>query len=94
MIENKQVKILQDFYIHTERFIEATKQDITAVDKENNKKISTKAKEWLLIDVSVPGRHVNNVKEIEKLNKYTNIRIEVVRTGDFLLHHYGKYHQP
>lgn len=48
MIENKQVKILQYFYIHTERFLEATKPDITAVDKKITKTKNQQKQEMTL----------------------------------------------
>ena len=67
--EGKDVSILWDFPIHTDRTIQANRPDIVIKGKRNNT--------CLLIDMSVPSD--NNVAAIvfEKLSKYKDLEIEV-----------------
>jgi len=67
--EGKDVSILWDFPIHTDRTIQASRPDIAIKDKRNNT--------CLLIDMSVPSDNNVAAKEFEKLSKYKDLEIEV-----------------
>lgn len=63
VIERDQIKILWDFNIQTNRIFEATKQDITLVEKLK--------RNCPFIDTAISGDHDIKVKVIDKLKKYT-----------------------
>ena len=67
--EGKDVSILWDFPIHTDRTIQANRPDIVIKDKRNNT--------CLLIDMSVPSDNNVAAKVFEKLSKYKDLEIEV-----------------
>ena len=71
VIENKNVTILWDFDIHTDRTIQANRPNI--VVKNHNDKIN------FLIDISVPSDTNVSLKIFEKLSKYTDLEIEVTK---------------
>ena len=58
VIENENFKLLWDFTIQCDRFIEARRPDIVLVDKKN--------KEAKIIDIAVPGDSRVAEKELEK----------------------------
>lgn len=69
--ENENAKILWDFNIQTDRVIEHRRPDITVVDKSANK--------CFIIDVAIPGDHNVARKEIEKIDNYSELRVEIAR---------------
>ena len=69
VIENKNVTILWDFSIHTDRTIQANRPDIVIKDKVK--------RTCQLIDMSVPSDNNVSAKEFEKLSKYKDLEIEV-----------------
>jgi hypothetical protein len=69
--ENEKVKLLWNLSIQTDRTIRANKPDIVAVDKPTK---TTK-----LIEISVPADSNLQQKTREKMEKYTDLRIEVER---------------
>jgi Reverse transcriptase (RNA-dependent DNA polymerase) len=71
VLENDDFKVLWDFSIRTDKVIEAHRPDIVIVDK--------RSKEALLVDVAIPGDARVASKEIEKINKYQDLAIEVQR---------------
>ena len=69
VIENENFKLLWDFTIQCDRFIEARRPDIVWVDKKN--------KEAKIIDIAVPGDSRVAEKELEKIEKYQMLREEI-----------------
>lgn len=65
---DRKVLVLWDFIIQTNRVLDGNKPDVTVVGKSRNKN------QCLLIYVAVPGLY--NIKVIDKLKKYTDVRIE------------------
>ena len=61
VFENDNFKLLWDFTIQYDRFIEARRPDIVLVDKMN--------KEVKTIDIAVPGDSRIAEKELEKIEK-------------------------
>ena len=57
--------------IQCDREIHHRKPDIVLVDKVNN--------ECMIIDVACPGDHNLVKKKFEKLNNYSELRVEVAR---------------
>ena len=74
VIENETTKILWDFTIQCDRVIEHRRPDITVVDK-------VKRKCWI-IDVAIPGDHNIATKEFEKIDRYSELRVEISRLWD------------
>ena len=71
VVENDVVKILWDYNIQTDRIIEHRRPDITAVDKVRRK--------CLIVDVAIPGDQNTTKKEFEKINNYSELRVEIAR---------------
>lgn len=69
--ETKDVKLLWDFDIFTDKGITARRPDIVVVDKKERRAV--------LIDVSVPIDRNVRAKEDEKVEKYTELALEVKR---------------
>ena len=69
VVENEDVKVLWDFDIQVDKFIEARRPDIILVRK--------KKKECIIIDIAVPGDIRTQMKEDEKIEKYENLRREI-----------------
>lgn len=69
--ENENVKILWDFNIQTDRVIEARRPDIVVVDKQ--------LRHTWIIDIAVPGDFRVKEKELEKIEKYGSLAIEIHR---------------
>ena len=74
VLENDDVKLLWDFNIRTDRVIEARRPDIVLIDKKN--------KEAFVVDVAIPGDFRVKDKELEKMEKYQDLIIEVQRMWD------------
>ena len=66
VLENEDYKILWDFSIQTDHFIEARRPDLVAVDK--------KERIYKIIDFAVPGDSRIEEKEKEKIEKYQDLR--------------------
>lgn len=71
VIENQDVKILWDFTIQTDKKISHNRPDIVLIDKRNSK--------CQIIDVACPGDKRIQGKEIEKIEKYTDLAVEIQR---------------
>lgn len=71
VVENEEVKVLWDFNVYVDKYIEARRPDIIIVKK--------KEKECVIIDIAVPGDVRTMVKEDEKIEKYQDLRREVSR---------------
>ena len=69
MLQNEEVKILWDFKIQTDKHLAHNIPGITVVEK----------KQVWLIDVSIPGDSKINQKEVEKITKYQDLKVEVER---------------
>ena len=67
--EGKDVTVLWDFTIHTDRTIKANRPDIIIKDH--------KQKKCLLIDMSIPSDANISSKEFEKIAKYKDLQIEI-----------------
>ena len=74
MLENDKCKILWHFAIQTETEIEHRRPDIVVIDKEK--------REGKIIDIAVPGDQNIKVKEIEKITKYQDLRLQVQKLWD------------
>ena len=71
VVENKEVNILYDFSIQTDRLIRANRPDIVIKDKKNMR--------CTLIDVAIPADKNIAIKEHEKITKYKDLEIEIKR---------------
>ena len=69
MLQNEEVKILWDFKIETDKHLAHNIPDITVVEKNQV---------WL-IDVAIPGDSRINQREVEKITKYQDLKVEVER---------------
>ena len=69
VLENDKCKILLDFAIQTDNEIEQRRPDIVVIDKEK--------REWKIIDIVVPGDQDIKVKELNKITKYQDLRLQV-----------------
>ena len=69
LLENEDYKILWNFSIQTDHFIEARRPDLAAVDK--------KTRTCKITDFAVPGDSRIEEKEKEKIGKYQNLRREL-----------------
>ena len=69
MLENEKCKILCDFAIQTDEEIEHRRPDIVVIDKEK--------REFKIIDIAVLGDQNIKVKELEKITKYQDLRLQV-----------------
>ena len=74
VIENDHVKLLWDFNIQTTTYIQARRPDVVVVDRYR--------KTCNIIDIAVPGDAGIVEKEKEKVEKYQDLRREVVRLWD------------
>ena len=66
VIENANIKMLWDFTIQTDREIEARRPDIVLLNRKKN--------ECIVIDIAVPADANIAVKEIEKIQKYQDLK--------------------
>lgn len=69
VVQKDDVKILWDFKIQTDKHLAHNIPDITVVEK----------KQVWLVDVAIPGDSRIEQKEIEKITKYQDLKIEVER---------------
>ena len=69
MLENEHFKILWDFSIQTDKEIRANRPDIIFVDKREQT--------VMFIDVTIPNDHNIIEKKLEKIEKYTDLGIEI-----------------
>ena len=69
VMENEDVKILLGFNIQTDHLIEHRRPDIVVVNKKDSP--------CDIIDVAFPGGKRVNLKEIEKIGNYSELRREV-----------------
>ena len=70
-VEDDDVKLIWDTNIQCDSVIEARRPDLILVDK--------KAKSCVIIDVTIPGDWRIGEKEIEKIEKYQNLKRELKR---------------
>ena len=71
VLENERIKILWDFPIQTEAKIDHNRPDIVLVEKSEKK--------CFLIDVACPFDTRIGKKETEKMDKYTDLRYEILK---------------
>ena len=71
VMENENAKILWDFNVQTDRVIEHRRPDIILIKKETN--------ECFIIDVACPGDHNIGMKQFEKIDKYSQLQVEISR---------------
>ena len=71
VVEDDDVKLIWDINIQCDNVIEARRPDLILVDK--------KAKSCVIIDVAIPGDCRIREKEIEKTEKYQNLKRELKR---------------
>ena len=69
--ENEKTNILWDVTIQTDRVIEARRPDIVVIDKAN--------KTCQIIDIAVPSDQNITKKEKEKIDKYQELKLEIMR---------------
>ena len=69
VLENDKCKILWDFAIQTDKEIEHRNPDIVVIDKEK--------RECKIIDIELPGNQNIKVKELEKITKFQDLRLQV-----------------
>ena len=69
VLQNEEVKILWDFKIQTDKHPTHNIPDITVVEK----------KQVWLIDVAIPGDSRIDQKDVEKITKYQDLKVEVER---------------
>ena len=71
VMERNGVKVMWDFMVQCDRYIEHRKPDILIID-------SLQRRGWI-IDVAISGDSRVTKKEEEKVNKYQDLRLEIVR---------------
>ena len=71
IVENDDVKLIWDINIQCDNIIEARRPDLILVDK--------KGKSCVIVDIAVPGDCRVREKELEKIEKYQNLKIELKR---------------
>ena len=71
VVEGKNVTILWDFTVHTDRKIDANRPDITIKNHEEQT--------CIMMDVAVPSDQNISLKEFKNLSKYKDLEIEVTK---------------
>ena len=71
VVENEKCKILWDMTIQCDHGIEASRPDIVVVEKEKIKAI--------IVDIASPWDHRGYEKEVEKIEKYQDLKREIRR---------------
>jgi len=71
VVENDDIKLIWDINIQCDNIIEARRPDLILVDK--------KGKSCVIVDIAVPGDCRVREKELEKIEKYQNLKIELKR---------------
>ena len=74
MVENDKCKILWEFAIQTDKEMEHRRPDIVVIGKEK--------RECKIINKAVPGDQNIKVKELEKITKYQDLRLQVQKLWD------------
>ena len=69
VLQKEDIKILWDFKIQTDKHLAHNIPDITVVEKK---------RVWI-IDVAIPGDDRVEEKELEKISKYRDLKIEIER---------------
>ena len=69
VLENEKIKLLWDFSIQTDKTVNANKPDIIIINKQQQ--------ETTIIDIAVPNDNNIMKKRSEKIDKYTNLAIEI-----------------
>ena len=69
VLQKEDIKILWDFKIQTNMYLAHNIRDITMVEKK---------RVWI-IDMAIPGDGRIDEKEMEKINKYQDLKIEIER---------------
>ena len=70
-MESENFKILWDFTIQCDRIIDARRPDIVFIHK--------KEREVFIIDVAIPGDDRLKDKELEKFDKYQQLKDEIAK---------------
>ena len=71
VVERENIKIFWDFNVYADRKIKGKRPNIIVID-EMKKKVK-------LIDISAPTDHWIDEKEMEKIDKYQDLKIEIER---------------
>ena len=71
VVENAHVKLIWDMNIQCDNVIEARRPDLLLIDKQGNT--------CIIIDIAVPGDNRVHEKEIEKIEKYQDLKREIIR---------------
>ena len=71
VMENDKVKLLYDFTLQTDREIHHRKPDLVLLKKES--------RDCFIVDVAIPGDHRIDIKEVEKIDNYSELRLEISR---------------
>ena len=74
MLKNDKCKILWNFAIQTHKEIEHRRPDIVVIDKEK--------RDCKIMDIAVPGDQNIKVKDLEKITKYQDLRLQVQKLWD------------
>ena len=74
VLENDKCKILWDFAIQTDKETEHRRPYIVVIDKEN--------RECKNINIAAPGGQNIKMKELEKINKHQDLRLQVKKLWD------------
>ena len=69
VVESDKVKMLWDFMIQCDHYIECRKPEIVVVEKEE--------KQCTIIDIATPGDNRVGAKEKEKIEKFDNLKWEI-----------------
>ena len=69
VLENGSNKILWGFNVHCDHLIERRRPDIAVINKNK--------REFLIIDIAVPGNGRVKAKEQEKVKKYQDLNTEI-----------------
>ena len=74
VLQNYKCKTLRNFTIQTNKEIEHRRADNVVIDKEN--------RECKIFDITFPKDQNINVKEVAKVNKYQDLRLQVQKLWD------------
>ena len=69
VLENERVKILWDFSIQTDHIVQHNRPDIVIIHKRERR--------CQIVDIAVPGDKRVELKEREKIEKYTELKREI-----------------
>jgi len=71
VVENENVKLLWEMTVQCDSVVEARRPDIVLVDKKGNS--------CMIVDIAMPGDGRVHAKELEKIEKYQELRREIIR---------------